>query len=142
MHTRLECETPHGLKTNETFKIDTGADGNLMPITMFVRLFPKMSLETLQKTLESGVTLFTYNNTPIKQFGTCSVRISFKGKQIICKFYVIELNTEVIGIHDSETLGLVNINFDVIEKGNSIRVIHNIESDCFKRQIETVSKPF
>ena len=35
MHTKLNCETPHGLKSNETFKIDTGVDGNLMPITMF-----------------------------------------------------------------------------------------------------------
>ena len=34
--TKLECEIPHGLKTKETFKINTGADGNLMPITMFV----------------------------------------------------------------------------------------------------------
>ena len=38
MYTKLECEMPHGLKTNETFKIDTGADGNLMPIMMFVCL--------------------------------------------------------------------------------------------------------
>ena len=137
MHTRLECEAPHGLKTNEIFKIDTGVDGNLMLITMFVRLFPKISPETLEKTVERGVTLLAYNNTPIKQFVTCSVRISFKGKQIICKFYVVEFNTAIIGISDSETLGLVNINFDVIEKGNLIKVVHNIESDCFKRQIKT-----
>ena len=63
MHTKLECKMPHGLKTKETFKIDTGADGNLMPITMFVRLFPKISLETLEKMIESGITLFAYNNT-------------------------------------------------------------------------------
>ena len=100
MHTRLECETPDGLKTNETFKIDTGADGNFMPITMFVRLFQKISLETLEKIVESRVTLFVYNNTPIKQFGTCSVRISYEGKHIICKFYVVEFNTAIIGISD------------------------------------------
>ena len=41
MHTKLECEMPHRLKTSETFKIDTGADGNLMPITMFAKLVPK-----------------------------------------------------------------------------------------------------
>ena len=36
-------------------------------------------------------------------------------------------------------MDLVNVNFDVIEKGNSIRVIHNIEpeSECFKKQIKT-----
>ena len=110
-----------------------------MPITMFVRLFPKISLETQEETVENGVTLFAYNNTPIKQFGTCSVKISCIGKQIICKFYAIESNTVNIGASDSKTLGLVKVNFDVIGKRNSIRVIHNIESesDCFKKQIET-----
>ena len=118
MHTRLECETIHGLKTNETFKIDTGADGNLMPIRMFARLFPKLSLEILGKTVDSGITLFAYNNMPIKQFGTCSVKISFKEKQTICKFYVVEYSTVILDVTDSEKLGLVNVSFDVIEKGN------------------------
>lgn len=90
MHTRLNCETKHGLKTSEMFKIDTGADGNLMPITMFIKLFLNISLETPGKMIESGVTLFAYNNTPMKQFGTCSVKMSFKRKQRICKFYVVE----------------------------------------------------
>ena len=57
---------------------------------------------------------------PIKQFGTCSVKIPFKGEKTICKFYVVvEYSTVIIGISDSETLGLVNMNFDVIEKENS-----------------------
>ena len=51
MYTKLECEILHGLKTNETFKIDTGADGNFMPVMMFVKLFPKISLETLGKNI-------------------------------------------------------------------------------------------
>ena len=46
MHSRLECEMPHGLKSKEMFKINTEAGSNLMPIMMFVRLFPKLSLET------------------------------------------------------------------------------------------------
>ena len=81
--------------------------------------------------------MFAYNNTPIKQFRTCSVKISFKRKQTICKFYVVEYNTTILGVTDSEKLGLVNINFDVIDRENSIKVVHNIESDCFKKQIET-----
>ena len=70
MHTKLGCETPHGLKSTETFKVDTSVDGNLMPITMFAKLFPKISLDTLSKTIEKGITLFVYNSTPIKQFVT------------------------------------------------------------------------
>ena len=80
--------------------------------------------------------LYAYN-TPIKQFGTCSVKISFKQNQAICKFYVAEYSTAIIGITDSEKLGLVNVNFDVIEKENSIKVAHNVESVNLKKQIES-----
>ena len=140
MNTKPECKMPHGLKTNETFNIDTGADGNWMPITTFAKFFPKISLETLGRTIESGITLFAYNNMPIKQFGTCSVKIKFKGKQTICKFYVVEYSTMIIGIADSEKLDFVRVNFDTIEWENSIKVVHNVnhmqESDSFKKQIE------
>ena len=66
------------------------------------------------------------------------MKISFKGKQTICKFYVVEYNTVIIGVSDSEALGLVKVNFDVIEKGNSTKVVHNIESesDCFKSKLK------
>ena len=34
------------------FKVDTGVDGNLMPISMFMQLFPKVSLDTLSRMIE------------------------------------------------------------------------------------------
>ena len=109
MHTEIKCRTSqNGNVTKQTFKVDTGADGNLMPISMFTRLFPKISLDALGKTVETGVTLFAYSNTPIKQFRTCSVRLSFKGKAVICKFFVIEHEMAIVGITDSEKLGLVS----------------------------------
>ena len=83
MHTTLKCETPDGQSSDQVFKIDTGADGNLMPIKMFTVLFPRVSLDALSRTINKEVTLFAYNNTPIKQFGTCSVRLGFKNKSLI-----------------------------------------------------------
>ena len=85
MHTELGCETSQS-KSKQVFKVDTGADGIFMPITMFMKLYPKISLETLSKTIDKGMTLFVSNNTSIKQYGTCSVNVSFKGKQGICMF--------------------------------------------------------
>ena len=81
MYTEIECKTPAGEISKQTFKVDTGADGNLMPITMFAELFPNISLKTLEKTVESSVNLYAYNNTPIRQFGVCSVQLSFRGNQ-------------------------------------------------------------
>ena len=47
-HTTLKCETPDGQSTDQTFKIDKGADGNLLPISMFAKLFPKVSLDAFE----------------------------------------------------------------------------------------------
>ena len=109
MHTTLKCETPDDQSSDQVFKIDTGADGNLMPINMFTVLFPKVSLDALSRTINKEVTLFAYNNTPIRQFRTCSVRLSFKGKSFVCKFFVVIHKTSLVGITDSEKLGLCKL---------------------------------
>ena len=80
MHTTLNCKTPDGWSSDQTFKIDTGVDGNLTPISMFSKLLLKVSLDALSQTINKSVTLFTYSDTEIKQFGTCSIILSFQGR--------------------------------------------------------------
>ena len=135
MHTTLSCVTPDGWSSDQVFKIDTGADGNLMPIRMFAVLFPKVSLDALSRTVNKEVTLFTYNNTPIKQFGTCSVRLSFKDKSVVCKFFVVEHDTALVGINDSEKLGLVKVNFDMV-RNEHVKIINEVTEESFKHDIE------
>ena len=77
MHTTLHSTTPDGWSSDQTFKVEPGADGNLMPISMFSKIFPKVSLDALSQMINKSVTLFAYNDIEIKQFGTCSVRLSF-----------------------------------------------------------------
>ena len=121
MHTLIDCETPDGRLSQQTFKIDTGADGNLMPITMFTKLFPKVSLEALGRMVDKSVKLYTYSNTAIKQFGTCQIRLKFNGSSFVCKFYVVEHETAIVGISDAERLRLVRVNFDTVR---DVKVIH------------------
>ena len=136
MHTELGCEMSQS-RSKQVFNVDMGADRNLMPITMFMKLYPKISLEMLAKTIDKEITLFAYNNTPIKQYGTCSVKITFNGKQEICKFYVVEHTTAILGVSDSEKLGLVKVNFDVIQS-KMVKMVHNISlSEVFKCEIES-----
>ena len=104
---------------------------------MFTKLYPKISLETLAKTIDKGITLYAYNNTPIKQYGTCSVKVSSKNKQKICKFYVVKHATAILGISDSKKLGLVKVNFDVIQS-KTIIMVNNIGlPEVFKCEMET-----
>ena len=80
--------------------------------------------------------MFAYNNTPIRQFGTCIVKLGFKGNSAICKFYIVKHATAILGVTDSERLSLVKANSDMIDKSNSVKPVCNITSDSFKRQIE------
>ena len=82
---------PDGWSSDQTFKVDTGADGNLMPISMFSKIFPKVSLDALSQMINKSVTLFVYNDTEIKQFRTCSVRLSFRKRSQVCKFFVVSM---------------------------------------------------
>ena len=95
---------------------------------MFTRFSPKISLDALGKMIEIGVTLFAYNNTPIRQFSTCSVRLNFKGKAVICKFFAVEHEMAIIGIADSEKMGLVRVNFDTVNCNVKVKVINRITS--------------
>ena len=133
MHTSIKCQTPDDKTCSQTFKIDTGANGNLIPITMFTKLSPQVSLDTLSKMIEKGGTLFAYNNTPIKQYSTCSIRLSFKGKSSICKSFIVEHETAIVGITDSEKLKLVKVNFDMVK---GVKVVHEVTQELFQKEIE------
>ena len=134
MHTLIKCETPDGWSSDQTFKIDTEAGGNLMPIIMFTKLFPYVSLDALSRMVDRSVTLYAYNNTAIKQFGTCQIRLNFKGRSFICKFYVVEHEMAIVGISDAEKLRLVWVNFDT---ARDVKILHEInEGQAFKDKIE------
>ena len=67
--TTLKCETPDGWSSDQIFKIDTGAgcQFNAHKHVSALQLFPKVSLDALNKTVNKSVTLFAYNDTEIKQ---------------------------------------------------------------------------
>ena len=136
MHTTLHCTTPDGRSSDQTFKGDTGADGNLMPISMFSKIFPKVSLDALSQTVNKSVTLFAYNDTEIKQFGTCSIRLSFRKRSQVCNSFIVEHETAIIGITDSEKLGLVSVNFDMVQNEKHVKIIAEVNEETFKQTIE------
>ena len=49
MHTVIKCETPDGRFSENRFKIDTWADGNLMRISMFSKLIQPSELRCFEK---------------------------------------------------------------------------------------------
>ena len=97
-----------------------------------------MSLDTLNQTINRSVTLFTYNDTEIKQFGTCSVKLSFQRRSQVCKFFIVEHETVIVGITDSEKLGLISVNFDMVQNEKHIKIVSEVrdEEETFRQTIE------
>ena len=45
----------------ESYKVDTGSDGNIMPLHIYKKLFPRITSEQLEATKNKSVQLKTYN---------------------------------------------------------------------------------
>ena len=92
----------------------------------------------LNRMVNKSVTLFAYNDTEIKQFSTCSVRLNLQRKSQVCKFFVVEHETAIVGIMDSEKLGLIQVNVDMFRNENHIKIINEVkgDEDSFKQTIE------
>ena len=56
------------------YKVDTGSDGNIMPLNIFTKLFPRPTMDQLATTKDAKK-LRTYNCTTITQLGRCKVEI-------------------------------------------------------------------
>ena len=111
-------ETQVGKTTIEVpYKIDTGSEGNLMPLYIFKRLFKDMPEEQLKCSVKSNIKLGTYNGTHITQLGTCAVIIKFKSLKK-CVFFVVAGNSQVLlGMPDTAALNMINFNMDSIQAG-------------------------
>lgn len=75
-------------------KVDTGAQGNVLPLRIYSKIFPDHidddGLPT--GTARSQTKLTAYNGTPIPQHGVCSIRCSHGDKETDAVFYVADVD--------------------------------------------------
>ena len=118
------------------FKLDSGAHGNLIPKSMFQRLYPGLPYSELRKSIDKWVTLVAYNKQEIKQLGQCCVNVcnSSMGKSKTCKFFVVEDKCNPIALQ----LLSVNVPFTDKWTGN----VHSKRSNsrCDKMEMEEIGQ--
>ena len=115
IHISLKTKSCNGTSMTTRFKVDTGADGNLLPLSEFFKHFSNANMAQLAKTIDSSTTLYAYNNTEIKQLGTCELLVEYREHCKICQFYVVHFPTAILGIHDSESLKLATVHFNSVD---------------------------
>ena len=67
-------------RTPITYKIDSGANSNLMPYKDFKTLFLQVNNRNIAHHKNNVVVFKTYNNSNIEQLGVCSVKLRYKEK--------------------------------------------------------------
>ena len=99
-------------------KVDTGAQGNILPLRVFRNMYPqRLSSKGTPKTgtlTPSSVILTAYGGTRINQYGTCKIPCSFRGEKTEATFHVTDADgPAIIGLPTSLQLRLVTLNCHV-----------------------------
>ena len=103
MHINLKAESCNGTSMITKFKVNTGADGNVLPLAEFFKHFPDVNMNQLARTRGLSTALYAYNNTEVKQLGVCELMLEYRDCCKFCQFYVVDFPTAIIGISDSQT---------------------------------------
>ena len=98
--TKVQVELPdiNHPKPVLKMKVDTGAQGNILPLRIYRNMFPE---HVDNNGLPTGTTptqtkLTAYNGTPIVQHGVCPIKCSYGGKETNAWFYFADVNGPAI----------------------------------------------
>ena len=59
--------------------------------------------------------------------------LALESRSQVCKIFVVEHETAIIGITDSEKLGLVSVNFDMVQNEKHVKIIGEVnDEESFK----------
>ena len=67
------------------YKADTGSDGNIMPLQIYKKTFPRKTSEQMVATKNESIQLKMHNKTTITQLGMCTVEIEHEKNKKGCK---------------------------------------------------------
>lgn len=105
-------------KTKVSFKIDSGAEVNILPIKKFNALGLNNILEESNKCLKS------YTGHSLKVVGTCKLNCKVGNKSELLEFYVVNQESNaLLGLVACEKLGFIH--------RNKTKIVNNIESCNF-----------
>ena len=82
-----------------TCKLDTGAEGNVLPLSEYLKLIPeaKKKRNGAPQGLKPSTTRITaFGGSIVKQLGTCMLTLRHRHKVSKQEFYVVELDAPVI----------------------------------------------
>ena len=114
-HAKIRIEAYPGRSTNLHGKIDTGSQGNILPLRTYLQIYPQHVRNGKPiNTTPSETVLTAYNGTPIKQHRYITLPCTYKNKTSKFRFYIADTNSSVIfGLDMCIKLGIVELNYNI-----------------------------
>ena len=111
--------------TDVTFKIDTGAQCNVIPKSLLHKMSPQPKLKP------ATIKLSAYNGNPIPVAGKCIARIKHKGQTTPILFIVVDSDSiPILGLNTCDKLNLIKKVYQISHDVNSDSIQDEF-SDCF-----------
>ena len=111
--------------SNVTYKIDTGAQANILPYSHFLRLSRRPNLT------DSRIKLHAYNDTNIPVKGSCTLHVNYRNESVPVRFMVADINSSpILGLRTSTRLDLIR-RIAAINKKSGIPTYLNRYLHCF-----------
>ena len=126
-------------------KLDTGAQGNILPIRLYQQMYPQNAASSgLHKSgsLENSTTvLTTYGGTTIMQHGICKIPCEFQNQKSVAAFFVTKADGPVIiGLPTSLELDLVTLNCLVRKSSGSDNQPTQVSIKSIKNKADLISQ--
>ena len=116
-------------------KVDTGAQGNILPLRIFRRMFPeKLTAEGYPShgavAPRSNTTLSAYNGSKIPQYGSISLPCRYSTSEWVnAEFYIADTDgPAILGLPNSRQLQLVTLHCAIDKDTRSTRDMDPVKS--------------
>ena len=128
--------TLRGQLATMTVKVDTGAEGNILPLRTYLRMYPEHCTgprPTLGHLKRSLTTLTVYNGESMKHYGTIDLYITLNDYTTRTTFFVAETPSPIIlGLPSKNQMKIITINQIKTEIIKTISDLTKLYLDSFE----------
>ena len=105
-------------KTTLKAKVDTGAQGNVLPLRIYQKMYPQnidVNGKPKQGTLnQSKIILVAYGGSEIKHLGTVQIPCNYKDSKTVATFFVTDTSgPAIMGLKTATELNLLRFNLEL-----------------------------
>jgi len=124
VYATVNIDIPLSTKATLKAKIDTGAQGNVLPLRLYRQMFPKNIAQSGYpkpgSLKPSSTVLVAYGGSQIKHQGIVTIPCIYKNREAQAPFYVTDTEgPAIIGLTTSTDLDLLRFNLEVKEENTN-----------------------